>query len=450
MNITKENIDQLNAVVKIKLAPADYLDKVEKAIKEQSKKVRMPGFRPGMVPASHVKKLYGKSILVDEINRLLSDTLNSYITEQSLNVLGQPLPKADDQYEPRWDFTDEFEFSFEMGLAPEIKDSFSSKDKVTYYKVRIDDETLNSRLKNIRRSYGKMTNPESVENTDDVIYGDLVQLSPDGSVFEGGISHTASVRLDLIADEKIKKSLIGMKKDATIDLDLQKAYDKDAHLIGRLLNIDEEIAKDLKSNFRLTVKNVNRIEEAEMNQEFFDKIYGEGAVSTEAEFIEKMKEELIGIMQDNADRKLQQDIYEYGVKKFDMELPNEFLKRWLKATNENNLDDVQIAEQYDDFAKNLKWTLLANKIITDNKMEIAPEEVVELAKKRIDAQFRMYSPQALTEEQLNSYAMNFLQNREQANRLYEEVRSQKVFDVLKTIITLDEKEIDYNKFLELK
>ncbi len=450
MNITKENIDQLNAVVKIKLAPADYLDQVEKAIKEQSKKVRMPGFRPGMVPASHIKKLYGKSILVDEINRLLSDSLNNYITEQSLNVLGQPLPKTDDKYEPRWDFTDEFEFSFEMGLAPEIKDSFTSKDKITYYKVRIDEETLNSRLKNIRRSYGKMTNPDAVENTEDVIYGDLVQLSPDGSVFEGGISHTASVRLDLIADEKIKKSMIGLKKDSTIDIDLQKAYDKDAHRIAHLLNIDEEIARDLKSNFRLTVKNVNRIEEVEMNQEFFDKIYGEGAVSTEAEFIEKMKEELIGIMQDNADRKLQQDIYEYGVKKFDMELPNEFLKRWLKATNENNLDDVQIAEQYDDFAKNLKWTLLANKIITDNKIEIAPEEVVELAKKRIDAQFRMYSPQALTEDQLNSYAMNFLQNREQANRLYEEVRSQKVFDVLKTIITLDEKEIDYNKFLELK
>lgn len=450
MNITKENIDQLNAVVKIKLAPADYLDQVEKAIKEQSKKVRMPGFRPGMVPASHIKKLYGKSILVDEINRLLSDSLNNYITEQSLNVLGQPLPKTDDKYEPRWDFTDEFEFSFEMGLAPEIKDTFTAKDKITYYKVRIDEETLNSRLKNIRRSYGKMTNPEAVENTEDVIYGDLVQLSPDGSVFEGGISHTASVRLDLIADEKIKKSMIGLKKDSTIDIDLQKAYDKDAHRIAHLLNIDEDIAKDLKSNFRLTVKNVNRIEEAEMNQEFFDKIYGEGAVSTEAEFIEKMKEELIGIMQDNADRKLQQDIYEYGVKKFDMELPNEFLKRWLKATNENNLDDVQIAEQYDDFAKNLKWTLLANKIITDNKVEIAPEEVVELAKKRIDAQFRMYSPQALTEDQLNSYAMNFLQNREQANRLYEEVRSQKVFDLLKTIVTLDEKEIDYNKFLELK
>jgi trigger factor len=295
-----------------------------------------------------------------------------------------------------------------------------------------------------------MTNPEAVELNDDVIYGDLVQLSPDATVFEGGISHTASVRLDLVTDEKIKKSLIGLKKDSTVDLDLQKAYNNDAHRIAHLLNIDEELAKDLKSNFRLTVKNVNRIEEADMNQEFFDKIYGEGGVTTEAEFIEKMKAELIGIMQDNADRKLQQDIYEYGVAKFNMELPNDFLKRWLKVSNENNLDDTQIAEQYDDFAKNLKWTLIANKIITENKMEIAPEEVVELAKKRIDAQFKMYSPQPLTEEQLSSYAMNFLQNREQANRLYEEVRSQKVFDLLKTIVTLDEKEIDYNKFLELK
>lgn len=448
MNITKENIDQLNAVVKIKLAPADYLGQVEKAIKDQSKKVKMPGFRPGMVPASHIKKLYGKSILVDEINKLLSDSLNKYITEQELNVLGQPLPKADN-YEPKWDFTDEFEFSFEMGLAPEIKESFSAKDKITHYKVKIDEETLNSRLKNIRRSYGKMTNPESAE-IDDVLYAELTQLSPDGSIFEGGISNTTSVRLDLVEDEKIKKSLVGLKKDDTIELDLQKAYKNDAHRIAHLLNIEEDLAKDLKSKFKLTVKNVNRIEEADMNQEFFDKIYGEGAVSSEAEFIEKMKEELIGIMQDNADRKLQQDIYEYGVAKFSMDLPDEFLKRWLKATNENNLDDVQIAEQYDEFAKNLRWTLIANKIISENNVEIKPEEVVELAKKRIDAQFKMYSPQPLTDEQLSSYAMNFLQNRVQANRLYEEVRSQKVFDVLKTIITLDEKEIEYSKFLELK
>lgn len=450
MNITKENIDALNAVVKITLSPADYLEQVEKAIKDQSKKVRMPGFRPGMVPASHIKKLYGKSILVDEINRLLSDSLNKYITEQELNILGQPLPKVDESYQPKWDFNDEFEFSFEMGIAPEIKDSFSKKDKLVHYQVLVDDETLQSRLKNIRRSYGKMTNPEKVEKDDDVIYAELVQLSPDGSVFEGGISNTTSVRLDLVEDAKIKKSLMGLKKDDVIEIDLQKAYKKDAHRIAHLLNIEEDLAKDLVSNFRLTVKNVNRIEEADMNQEFFDKIYGEGSVNSEEAFIEKMKEELIQIMQDNADRKLQSDIYEYGVSKFSMNLPDEFLKRWLKVTNEDKLSDEQIAEQYDEFAKNLRWSLIVNKIVKDNNIEIKPEEVVDLAKKRIDAQFRMYSPQPLTEDQLNQYAINFLQNREQANQLFEEVKTLKVFDVLKEVISLDKKEIEYSKFLELK
>ncbi len=449
MNITQENIDQLNAVVKIKLTPEDYQKNVDAAIKDHSKKANMPGFRKGMVPASHIKKLYGKSILVEEINRLLSDTLNNYITEKELEVLGQPLPKVDDSYQPKWDFNEDFEFSFEMGLAPEIKETFTAKDKVTHYKVRIDEETLQSRLKNIRRSYGKMSNPDTV-SADDVIYGELVQLSPDGSVFEGGISNTNSLRLDLLVDEKIKKSLIGLQKDAVVEIDLQKAYKNDAHKIAHLLNIDEELVKDLKSNFRLTVKNINRMEEADMNQEFFDKIYGEGTVTTEEAFIEKMKEELIQIMQDNADRKLQADIVTYGLDKFNFELPNEFLKRWLKVTNEEKLSAEQIAEQYDDFAKNLKWTLIENRIMKDNAIELKSEDVVELAKKRIEAQFKMYSPQPLTEEQLNEYAVNFLQNREQASRLFDEVRNTKVFEFLKTVITLDSKEIDYNKFLELR
>ncbi len=243
---------------------------------------------------------------------------------------------------------------------------------------------------------------------------------------------------------------MGLKKDDVLEFDLQVAYKKDAHRIAHLLNIEEDLAKDLVSKFRMTVKNVNRIEEADMNQEFFDKIYGEGSVSTEEAFIEKMKEELVQIMQDNADRKLQSDIYEYGVSKFSMNLPDEFLKRWLKVTNEDKLSDEQIAEQYDEFAKNLRWSLIVNKIVKDNNIEIKPEEVVDLAKKRIDAQFRMYSPQPLTEEQLNQYAINFLQNREQANQLFEEVKTLKVFDVLKEVISLDKKEIEYSKFLEIK
>ena len=211
MNITQEKIDSLNSVVKVSIKPEDYLDRVEKAIKSQAKKATLPGFRKGMVPSSHIKRMYGKSILVDEINNLLTDTLNNYINENKLEVLGQPLPKVDESKEFKWDYSDEFEFDYELGLAPEFQLNFSSADKLPYYQIKVDAETLESRTKNLRRSYGKMTNPD-VSAEDDVLYAELIQLSPDGSVFEDGISNTASIRLDLIKDEGNKEIFSGIKK----------------------------------------------------------------------------------------------------------------------------------------------------------------------------------------------------------------------------------------------
>src|ERR1700712_4904037 len=184
MNISQEKIDNLNAVVKININPEDYQPRVDKAIKEHAKKAKIPGFRPGMVPSSHIKRMYGKSILVDEINNLLSDTLNKYIEDEKLEVLGQPLPKTDDdKKEYNWDFADNFEFNYEVGLAPEFAIGFSSKDKLTEYQIKADDETLESATKNIRRIYGQMTNPD-VSADDDVLYSELTKLSPDGSIFD--------------------------------------------------------------------------------------------------------------------------------------------------------------------------------------------------------------------------------------------------------------------------
>jgi trigger factor len=448
MNITQEKVDALNAVVKINIDPEDYQPRVDKAIKENAKKAKLPGFRPGMVPVSHIKRMYGKSILVDEINNLLSDTLNKYIEEQKLEVLGQPLPKLDDDKQYNWDFNDNFEFNYELGLAPEFNIEFSSKDKVTEYVIKVDDETLASRIKNIRRSYGKMTNPD-VSADDDVLYADLVQLSPDGSVFEDGISNTASVRLDQIKDEAIKTSLIGLKKDDVLTFDIQKAFDNDAPKIAGLLKIEEDEAADLKSNFQLTVKNVNRLEEGDLNQEFFDKLFGEGTVTTEAEFTAKITEELETMMVQDSDRKLQDDIYKLSVAKVDFNLPDEFLKRWLKATNEK-LSDEELQGGYNDFATNLKWTLIENKIIRENEIEIKYEEVFELAKVRLDQQFRMYSPQPIPDEQLGQYTVQYLQNKENANKIFEEVKALRVFGFIKGVITVDKKDIlftDFNKLV---
>jgi len=291
MNIQQEKIDNLNAVLTINIDPADYQQRVDKSIKDQAKKAKLPGFRPGMVPPAHIKKMYGKSILVDEINNLLSDTLNKYITEQNLEVLGQPLPKVDDSKQFNWDFNDQFEFNYEIGLAPEFAIDFSAADKVTQYEIKVDDETLASRIKNIRRSYGKMTNPD-VSADDDVLYSQLTQLSPDGSVFEDGIINTTSVRLDQIKDEAIKASLIGLKKDDELVFDIQKAYNNDAPKIAAILGIEEAEAEQVKSNFKLTVKNVNRLEESDLDQVFFDKLFGADAVTDEAGFRAKITEEL--------------------------------------------------------------------------------------------------------------------------------------------------------------
>jgi len=448
MNITQEKIDGLNAVLTIKINQEDYQARVEKAIKEQAKKAKLPGFRPGMVPAAHIKKMYGKSILVDEINHLLSDSLTNYITDNQLEVLGQPLPKADDEKEFNWDFNEDYEFNYELGLAPDFALDFSAADVVPAYIVKIDDETLHARIKNIRKSYGKMTNPD-VSSADDVLYSELKQLSPDGSVFEDGITNTTSVRLDQIVNEDVKSSLIGLKKEDVVTFDIKKAFNDDAVKVAALLKIDEATAADLKSNFQLTVKNVNRLEESDLNQEFFDKVFGPDIIHDEEEFRTKIAEEQEAMMAQDAERKLQDELYQFVLEKVKFELPDGFLKKWLKTTNAK-LSDQELEEGYSDFAKNLKWTLIENKIVKDNKIDIKYEEVFQAAKQRLDGQFRMYSPQALDEEQLGQYTVQFLQNKDNANKLFEEVKALKVFDYLKTVVTLDKKEIDNTQFKKLE
>lgn len=292
-----------------------------------------------------------------------------------------------------------------------------------------------------------MTNPE-VSAEEDVLYAELAELSADGSVFEGGINHTGSIRLDQVTDEAVKSTLIGLKKDDVLQLDLQKAFNNNENIIAKLLDITEEAAKELKSTFQVTVKNVNRLEEADLNQEFFDKIFGEGVVTDEGGFTAKITEEIEGMFKQDADRKLQNDMYTKLTDEVKMELPDEFLRKWLKATNEK-LTDEELNEGYEDFAKNLKWTLIENKIIKDNNIEIKYDEVFATAKERLDAQFRMYSPAPMPDDQLTQYTTTFLQEKDNANRIFEEVKALKVFNHIKSVATINEEEIAYNKFIEL-
>lgn len=447
MNITHQNTDALNAVITVELTPSDYNPQVDKAIKDQAKKAKLPGFRPGLVPTSHIRRTYGKAILFDEVNRLVNDKIGEYITEQKLEVLGQPLPKEDDNIDYNWDFKDTFSFNYEIGLAPEFESPFTEKTKFTEYVIKADEKTLEERMKSLRRSYGKMTNPE-VSEDGDVLYAELTQLGADQQPLEEGLQKTASLRLDLVEDKKIKKSLIGLKKEDELVIDLGKALKKED--ISRVLGISEDEAGALENTtFKLAVKNINRLEEADLNEDFYTKLFGAGTVSTEEEFKAKVREEVEGMLVQNAEQKLQNDIYTEGMDKVKVDLPKEFLKRWLKATNPE-IGEAELEEGFEDFLKNLKWTLIENQIIRANNLEVKYEEVLELAKGRIAAQLQMYGQGAPSDKELAQYAMQLLQDKEQANRLFEESKALKVFDYLKKLVKLQTKEIEYNKFLELK
>ncbi len=442
MNISLKKIDDINATFTVDLAPEDYNPAVDKAIKDQAKKAKLPGFRPGMVPAGHIRRSFGKSILFDEVNRIINERISAYITEEKLEVLGQPLPvDSEEDTKYNWDFKDNFSFNYEIGLAPEFEIPFTAETEFTEYDIKADEATLTERIKNLRRSYGKMTNPE-VSEDGDVLYAVLKQDK------EEGIENTTSIRTDIIEDAKIKKSLIGLKKDDKVKIDVKKAF-KVADL-ARILGITEEEAENLDvTKFELTVQNINRLEEADLDQDFFNKLFPEGEVTSAEQFNEKVKEEVENLFKQNAAQKLRNELYTFGMEKVDAKFPESFLKKWLKATNPN-LSVEEIEEGFADFIANLKWTIIENRIVTANNLEVKYDEVVDLAKERIYAQIKMYNiNEEPTDEQLGQFALQLLSDREQANRLFEEVKALKVFDYLKSTIKINSKEIDYNEFEKL-
>lgn len=278
-----------------------------------------------------------------------------------------------------------------------------------------------------------------------MLYASLKELDAEGKVKEGGIEKTTTLRIDLIEDEEIKKSLIGLKKGDVVQIDLKKGF---ADSAARLLEVTEEELESVGNNFELTVENINRLEEADLDKEFFDKVFGEDVIKTEEEFQNRVKEEVEEMFVQNSSQRLQKDIYDFAMEKVNISLPDEFLKKWLKSTNEN-LTEEELAEGYEDFATNLKWTLIENKVLTDNDLEIKYEEVFQTAKEKLASQLKLYGQASFTEEQLSQYAAQLLQDKEQANRIFEEVKALKVFNHIKEKSKIETKEIENSEFIKL-
>lgn len=445
MNISKKDINTQIAELSITLTPADYTDKVETAVKQVQKKIAMPGFRPGKVPVGLVKKQHGKSILVDEVNKLLNEALYKHIQENNIEILGQPMPKDDSKID--FDNQTEWTFNYELGLTPQFDIKLDNSQSFVYNTVKIDDELVEKYLKDVKRNYGKPSNPEVAEEKD-VLYIDIVELDAENNILPGGVFKSTSIGIDRLKNEVAKKKLIGAKKEDKIVIGANELYDSAVDK-SISLGIDKEIAESFTSNLQLTVRNIARMEDAELNQELFDKLYGAGTVNSEAEFRDKIKSELALMFAQDTDRKFIETVETTLVEKLKIELPDDFLKRWLLVANDKPITKEQLEKEYPSYANMMKWKLIENKIIKNNDIKVTQDEAKDEAAAYVRSQFARYG-QVPDETEVTKIAYQILTKQDEAQKIYEGLYSKKVLDVLKTNCKLDTKEVSYNEFFGIK
>ncbi|HEX2920796.1 MAG TPA: trigger factor [Bacteroidales bacterium] len=447
MNITRENIDDLNAVLTVKVEKPDYDERVESVLKDYRKKANIKGFRPGMVPIGLVKKMYGKAVKFDEINKVVSENLQKYLTEEKVEILGDPLPKTEDFDGIDFDNQDDFSFSFEVGLSPELNLNFSNKDKVSKYNISIDEKMRNNYIENYTRRFGNLNDVEVIENKD-VVKGQITSIDDEGNIIDGGpAAEETSLGIDVIKDEEIKAQFIGKKTGETVDFELRKAYPNDYEIAG-ILKLKTDEVKDLNGKFRFTVNSISRFYPAELNSELFGKIYGEGIVNTEEEFMKKIDEEISSNLSRETDYKLMIDVKDLALNKIDVNLPEAFLKRWLLKVNDK-VTPEQIDEEFDSFKKDLKWQLIKNKTARDNDVKISEEELLTEASKITRYQFQQYGLYYATDEQIEKYAKETLKREDDAKRIADKILDEKVISILKEKISIVDKNVSSDEFNKL-
>ena len=448
MNITRENADELNAVLKLELTKEDYEERVNTVLKDYKKKANIPGFRPGKVPMGMIQKMYGKPVLAEEINKLVSESLSKYLVDEKLNILGEPLPHEGDIKPVDFDNDSEFEFKFDVAIAPEFELKLSAKDKVPFYSIKIDDELIDKYADNYTQRFGEFSHVDVIEEKD-VLTTKIVQVDDKGEVLDGGLFvDEARLATDVIKDEKIKKQVLAAKKGDELIFDLKKAYPNDTE-IAALLKIKAEEAANVSGDFKITVNEIQRFNKAELNQELFDKVYGEGTVKSIEEFRAKLAEEAKNNLKNDIEFRFKLDVKESLAKKFKKDLPEAFLKRWLIAVNEGKFTAEDIDKDFDKFTEDLKWQLIKDKVAKENNIEIKPEDIKAAAIENARMQFAYYGMASVPDEHLEQFAQRTLDNQEEVRKLHEGKMEDLVVAKIKESIKVDEKEISMEKFNKL-
>lgn len=436
MNITKEQIDELNAVVKVSVTKEDYQDKVETILKDYRKQANIPGFRKGQVPMGLIRKQYGKAVLVDEVNKLLQDNLNKYLTEEKLDVLGNPLPKQQDNFD--WD-SEEFAFEFELGLAPNFKVDLKTKKPITHYKIITDKKMIDEQVERIQKQYGKLINKTEIGKTDEV-----------NGVFSNEaeeIDNKTLIEIDKIKDKKALESLLGKKVGEVVTLSTKDLFKED-YLLGNALGIDSEKAKDLDIEVSFTIEEINEKEPAKLDQELFDKLFGENTITSEQELRDRIKEDSEKQFEQQSDQKLLNDVTEYFIENTKFQLPTEFLTKWIRTTGESLLTEQEATEEFEKSEKGLRYQLIEGKIIQENDIQIQFDELKEFAKEFIKIQMAQFGRLDPSEEELDNIAARVLSNQEEVKRLSEQLMSQKLLTLYKEKANLETKEVTFENFVK--
>ena len=436
MNITRENIDALNAVVKVDIAKEDYSDKIEKILSDYRKTANIPGFRKGHVPMGMVKKQYGKAVLVDEVNKLLQDALNKYLTEEKLDVLGQPLPKTQDEID--WDAGD-FSFEFELGLAPEFEVSLQSKKAITHYNIVAGDKMINDQIENIQKQYGKLISQTTIEK-DSEITGTFKNEDKE-------IDNTVTITLDKFKGAANTKKFIGAKVGDVITLKTKGLYSDD-HELMHALKIQHDDAHGLDIEVTFTVTEINQRELADLDQELFDKLFGKDAVKSVTELKEKIKEDAEKQFVQQGDQKLLNDITEYLVDNTKFDLPAEFLQKWMQTAGEQQLDEAQAKEEYEKSEKSLRYQLIEGKLITENNIQVTLEDIKDHAKNMIRMQMAQFGQMNPSDKELEDISARVLSNQDEARRISEQLISQKLLALYKEKANIKTKEVTYENFVK--
>ena len=452
MNVSLQNIDKVSALLTVKLEKADYQEKVEKSLKNIRQKAQMPGFRPGMVPAGLVKKMYGKSVLAEEVNKLLSETVYKYIQDNKINILGEPLPNEDKQPEIDFETMEEFEFLFDIALAPEFNVEVSNNDKVDYYNITVTDEMVESQVASYTQRNGKYEKVEAYSEKNDMLKGLLAELDENGNTKEGGIQiEGASLMPGYMKNEEQKAIFATAKVNDVLVFNPNAAWDGNVYELSSLLKIEKEAVADMKSNFSFQVEEISRFVPGELNEEIFNMVFGEGVVKTEEEFRAKIKENIAMQYVADSDFKFLIDVRKMLTEKIGkLEFADALLKRVMLLNNQDKGEQF-VEENYEKSIEELTWHLIKEQLVKANEIKVEQADITNMAKEATRAQFAQYGMMSVPEDLLENYAKEMLKKKESVEGLVNRTIDAKLAQVLKNQVSLEYKEIsvaDFNKMFE--